>query len=64
MIRGILRDLGNKSFEGNIDEAQLLVERVKGIIGHVEGLAYTNSAKKVIGERATFLEDFAKRVKA
>ncbi len=37
---------------------------MKGIIGHVEGLASTDSAKKVIGERATFLEDFAKRVKA
>lgn len=36
---------------------------LKGIIGHVEGLAYTDSAKKVIGERATFLEDFAKMVK-
>lgn len=64
LIRGILRDLGNKSFKGNINEGPLVVERLKGIAGHVEGFAYTDFGKKVIGQRIAFLEDFAKRLKA
>jgi len=64
LIRGVLRDLGNKSFNGNINEAPLVVERLKGIAGYVKEFAYTDFGKKVLKTRITFLEGFGKRLKA